>query len=1474
MTFLDWFRPVLGLFGSRPRRIHVVNGRAHVELRALTPEQHGPFAERLADALAQLDGVLGVAVNAHLARAVVEFDGTRCDIDAIVALVARTEGECGAEHAPFPTEQAEHPGDLDPLVRALVELGGDVLGFGMAVVGRVSPSRVRAIQIDALAALSFFDVPRLRALLDERLGRQATNLALTLGNSMLQGLAQSPLGPLVDIGYRVLVVSERVAGRRAWAEREADLCAAGAAGAAAEPAREGRPVPLPPGAIEKYADAALVGSLGAFGVGVATTGSVVDATGLLFGGLPKPARLGREAFAAHVARLLAQRKILVLDAEVLRRLDRLDCVVLDGALLAAPDVTAGEVVPVTGVEPTEAHRRIVALLERAGGAAVANDGTWTLAPLGASNGELPAAVSRRVERMRARRHPVLELRCGGTLVAVAEASAPADPDLEGLVASARRAGMRVLVAGTEPVPIEGLAPADVVPPPAFAETVRRLQQEGHVVAAVGGSRLLGLRTADCAIGISRPGGPAPWGAHLLAGRRLDDARFVLDAVVAAREVAQQSVMVAAAGTGVGFLISFGNLSREAAGRVMTAVNVASMVSMANGVRAGIVLGFRPAPVPRDTTPWHSLEADVVLARLGSSLAGLSTVEVARRRVAAALGASWAVRLGQAVVDQLRTPLTPLLGAGAALSAVAGSIADAGLVLGVLGLNAVIGGAERVRADAAIDDLHDSNVARVRVRRDGGQVDVAAGDLVPGDVLRLHAGDVVPADARIVEAQGLEVDEATLTGESLPVAKDPAPSLAVDVAERASMVYRGTSVVAGTATAVVVAVGEATEARRGLHGGEGEKPPSGVEGRLDAITRLTAPAAVLGGLAVAAAGMVRGRPGREALGTGVGLAVAAVPEGLPLLAMIAQLASARRLSRRGALVRNPGAIEALGRVNIVCVDKTGTVTEGRIQLHTVSDGAVEELAPVAGPGARAAIAAALRACPDASRTLAHPTDRALVEGAAALDVGVTTAADGWVRLAELPFEPARGFHAVLGRCGDSLLVSVKGAPEVLLPRSRRWRRDGGTVELDAATRDRLAAEVERLAARGLRVLAVAEKALPLDTPFDDPAVDALDLCGFVAFSDPVRPSAAAAVAGLRAAGIDVVMITGDHPSTAARISAELGLLDGEGVATGAELDDTDDTRLATLVGRVRVFARVTPAHKVRIVRALQRAGRIVAMAGDGANDAPAIRLANVGIALGARATSAARDAADLVVTDDRIETVVDAVLEGRAMWASVRDAVSVLVGGNLGEIGFMVTAGLLGGAPPLNARQLLLVNLLTDVAPAMAIALRPPAPAMPAELLREGPEASLGRALDRDIAWRAVVTASGTGAAWLLARPVGSAARASTVALVSLVGTQLAQTLVAGGQSPLVLAAGLGSFAALTAVVQTPGVSQFFGCVPLGPLGWATALGATGIATAASFVAPRTLAALEEWWTAAGGTRFERVAWVRDLLPAPHGLPAP
>jgi len=339
-------------------------------------------------------------------------------------------------------------------------------------------------------------------------------------------------------------------------------------------------------------------------------------------------------------------------------------------------------------------------------------------------------------------------------------------------------------------------------------------------------------------------------------------------------------------------------------------------------------------------------------------------------------------------------------------------------------------------------------------------------------------------------------------------------------------------------------------------------------------------------------------------------------------------------------------------------------------------------------------------------------------------------------------------------------------------------------------------------------------------------------GFLTLADGVRESARPAVARIRAAGVHTVMITGDHPATAEAIAAAISPDDGgQRVVTASDLDRLDDAALAERLMATDVVARCTPAHKVRIIQALQRQDRTVAMTGDGANDAPAIRLADVGIALGQRGTPAARAAADLVVTDDRLETIIATLVEGRAMWSSVRHALSILVGGNLGEIAFSVLTAAATGRSALNGRQLLLVNLLTDLAPALAIAVRPPADDSADHLLREGPDSSLGVTMTREIGLRAASTTLGATAGWTIARWTGTQRRASTVALASLIGTQLGQTVLAGGTSPSVLAATAASVGVLVAVVQTPGVSQFFGCTPLGPVGWTIA---TGSALGATF----------------------------------------
>jgi cation-transporting ATPase I len=978
---------------------------------------------------------------------------------------------------------------------------------------------------------------------------------------------------------------------------------------------------------------------------------------------------------------------------------------------------------------------------------------------------------------------------------------------------------------------------------ALARSVRELQSEGRVVALVSHRAGTALRAADLGVGVVAPGeAHPPWGADVIF-RDPRDVPAVIDATRLARDAGRLAAGLAAAGSLAGGVAALGPIP-GAGRRAVTAVQIASLAAMvASEWTAAKLLPRPPAPEQgaRTGPDWHALAAERVMAELGTGPPGLEPAG-ASARAATLAEAEEGRRPGvlQLLASELTNPLTAVLGAGAALSAATGSLVDAGLIGGVIGLDASVGVVQRLRTEAAIARLGRAlRGGRVTVVRDGRTVDVDAGEVVTGDVIEVHAGDAVTADARVIDAAGLETDESALTGESLPVIKSAEPvAAAVALADRTSMLYAGTAVAAGRGRAVVVATGAATESRRGAaQNGTGALVVTGVETRLKSLTDKTIPVIVAAGVGLGLNSLMRGAPARDAVTAGVSLAASAVPEGLPFVASVAQAAAAHRLAQSDILVRNPQVLEALGRVDVLCFDKTGTLTEGRLRLTRVSDGETERSLEELDSAWRPILAAALRATPRARPGgLSHPTDQAVVDGAAAAGVRIDEGVPGWKKTGALPFEPGRGYHAVAARSKGGVRISVKGAPEVVLPRCRTWRRaEGPAVDLDGSARKHVDAEMERLARQGLRVLAVAERNGSTTADLADPDVDGLELRGFVGVSDEARSSAAEPLRQLERAGIHIVMITGDHPSTAESVASELGLINGRGVMTGPELDGMDDDELDRVIDHVAVFARVAPAHKVRLVAAFQRADRVVAMTGDGANDAQAIRLAHVGVAFGSRATPAAQAAADIVIARDDLAALIETMVEGRAMWASVRDSLALLLGGNLGEVAFATGAALVTGRPPLEPRQLLTVNLFTDLVPAMAIAVQPPRSAR-VHLAREGPETSLGGRLARDVALRAAATSAGAYGAWLAARATGSPSRARTVALAALVGTQLGQTMVVGRRSALVVGSSVLAGAGLAAIIQTPGVSAFFGCRPLGPGGWAIAATAASTATFGSVLA--------------------------------------
>jgi cation-transporting P-type ATPase I len=810
-----------------------------------------------------------------------------------------------------------------------------------------------------------------------------------------------------------------------------------------------------------------------------------------------------------------------------------------------------------------------------------------------------------------------------------------------------------------------------------------------------------------------------------------------------------------------------------------------------------------------------------MAQLQSRPEGLTTEEAAGRREARPSSGQRGP-LADAVMDQIRSPLTGVLAAGAVVSLSLGAVADVAIIAAAIGANIAVGTWQERQAGRAAEALERLGSVQAKVLRDGEPDCVSAEDVVPGDILVLASGDRVVADARLLEADALETDEAALTGESLPVAKGPDMPGDAD-----RVVLEGSDVTVGSGKAIVVAVGAGTRlgaTAAALAMDETQQSPLGR--RLGELFHQGLPVLVIGGALVTASGLLWGRPLVEQLALGASIAIAAVPEGLPLLAGVAQAGVARRLAPRRALVRRLAAVEALGRVDVAACDKTGTLTDGHLAVSVVAgaDGDEASFSDDMPDRLKEILLTAGLASPPPGETTAHPTDLAVVDAAHEAAVGDLEPE----RAHEAPFEPARAFHAT--EAGGRLCV--KGAAEVLAPRCTAARRGDERSALDDAGRQRLLTMAEELSGRGLRVLLVCEGSTGGDV--EDPRE--LIALGFVGIADPLRAGVEEAVNRCRDAGIRLIMLTGDHPATARAIAVDAGLSAGDAdVLTGGEVEQLDDRELDDRLERASVIARITPLDKVRIVESLQRRGHTVAMTGDGVNDAPALRLADVGVAMGREGTEVARQAGDVVLADDDFATLAEALVEGRGFWQNMRRALALLLGGNLGEIGLMVGASLLGRASPLSPRQILAVNLVSDVLPAVSVAVQPPEHRKLSGLAREG-TAALDRPLRIEILRRGAATAVPALGAYLIADRWR--AQPQTVAFASIVSTQLAQTLdlgrLDGRISGSVAGAVAGTTALLALAVMLPSLQVFFGFASPSPAAIAlvggAAAGAVALAT--------------------------------------------
>ncbi len=841
-------------------------------------------------------------------------------------------------------------------------------------------------------------------------------------------------------------------------------------------------------------------------------------------------------------------------------------------------------------------------------------------------------------------------------------------------------------------------------------------------------------------------------------------------------------------------------------------------------------------------PW-AIGVDAVLLRLDATHQGLSDTEARQR-----LERFGPNRLREKprrpawlkFLDQFKNLLVIVLIGAAVLAGTIGDIKDAVVILIVVVFNACLGFYQEHRAEATLAALRKMLAQHARVRRSGEVQKIAAEDLVPGDIVLLEAGDRVPADARVLVAHNAEVAEAALTGESHTVSKhtEALPPGKHPLAERCNMVFMNTVVTRGRIEALVATTGMETEMGRitGLLEAAKESATP-LQIQLDGLGKRLAIIAVVVVTLIFVLGILRGDPLVQTIITSIALAVAAIPEGLPAVVTVTLAIGMHRMAQNGAIVKKLSAVETLGSTSVICSDKTGTLTLNQMTARKLFYRGRRFAVSGEGYTGKGEIAAEDRlAQPDLlplltpaalcneshirnGELIGDPTEGALLALATKGGLEPDSLAEHYPRIAEIPFDSAHKFMATFHHDGEQVRLFVKGAPDMLLARADRYFAAEGPTTLDDAIHADFEAENAHLASQAMRVLAVAKRDIPAHE--FDPAADLmrwaqeLTLVGLIGIIDPPRPEARDAIRLCRQAGIQVKMITGDHALTAGAIARELGL---EGaVLTGAELDRIGVAKLAQHIEKTAVFARVAPEHKVKIVQALKARGHVVAMTGDGVNDAPALKHANIGVAMGITGTEVTREAATMVLTDDNFATIVGAVREGRTLYDNIIKFVRFQLSTNIAAILTVLGAQLLGLPMPFTAIQILWVNIIMDGPPAMTLGMEPARPG----IMKAPPRNSQARILTLPRFWRllgyGIIMASGTLGVFYYGLQTGGQAYALTLAFTTFVlfqffnlfnaraehGTAFNRQFFANGK----LWTGLGGVVSLQAVVVHWGPAQ-------------------------------------------------------------------
>ncbi|NLZ39365.1 MAG: calcium-translocating P-type ATPase, SERCA-type [Firmicutes bacterium] len=819
------------------------------------------------------------------------------------------------------------------------------------------------------------------------------------------------------------------------------------------------------------------------------------------------------------------------------------------------------------------------------------------------------------------------------------------------------------------------------------------------------------------------------------------------------------------------------------------------------------------------------------------------------------------------LSQFRDFMVLVLLGATLLSAALGEYTDAVVIIAIVMLNALLGFIQEFRAEQSLEALRQLTAPTAKVIRDGVRQQIAAEELVPGDVIIVEAGDIVPADIRLGEVHEFAVNEASLTGESEAVRKsaDQLPPESSALGDQINMAFMGTMAVGGHAKGIVVETGMDTQMGHVAHllqDAQTEETP--LQKRLEQLGRYLVAGCLLICFLVVLMGLWQGLPPYKMLLAGISLAVAAIPEGLPAVVTIALAIGVQRMVRKNAVVRRLPAVETLGCATVICTDKTGTLTQNKMNVkeiwtggkyyHVRGDGYSpqgefisnnEIIDPRQDKDLMLTLTAAVL-CNNARlqkngvtvkglwrhrktewQVEGDPTEGALLVAGARAGIWREELEKNMIRQAEIPFDGNRKRMSVLYKSTHEHTLYVKGAPEIILQRCSFIYLDGKVVELTSAMRQEILKQNETMASMSLRNLAVACRQLSWRQQLEEGLEDNLIFLGLLGMQDPPRPEVFSAIKKCQAAGIKTVMITGDHKTTALAIARQLHLLPPESkVLTGSELDSLSNTQLEKIVEKVYVYARVTPEHKLRIVRALKQKGHIVAMTGDGVNDAPAVKEADIGIAMGKSGTDVTREAADLVLLDDNFSTIVNAVEEGRGIYDNIRKFIRFLLACNTGEILTMLIAMLAGLPVPLQAIQILWINLVTDGLPAMALGVDPVAADIMARPPRSPQEGVFAHGLWQKIIGRGTLIGVSTVLVFTWALKQGlNIETARTMAFTSLIIAQLLYVFNCHGgyggslktilfSNPWLLPAVMSSIFLLLVVLYHPFLTSAFNTCPL------------------------------------------------------------